>query len=1054
MDFLSYNLATLNINNISNQTKVDAFKAFVRLNEIDIIFIQEVENDRLEIPGFELFFNINERRRGVAIGLKNFIEYRTVERSLDARLLLIKLKNGVTLCNIYAPTGSQSRVEREDFFNLTCAHYLRNCAGPIIFGGDFNSIVNDRDATGGTPRSEMTSRLTAALDLIDVWRVFNRNVTDYTFLRAGSGSRIDRVLVTKSMRDNLRTIRHSATCFSDHKAVIVRLILPRLGPAQGNGLWRLNVHVLDDEETMEEFQNKWRYLVRQKQHYSSWLQWWVNFVKPKLASFFRWHTSQQLRNHRDSLELLHGELTRAYGLYLNDSSQLCRINRIKALMLKQQRDFSSNARQLNETYLQGEPTSLFHVSEKCSKRAKTVIRELEDQGEMIEGDRIEQHVVSYFEQLFAAENTRAGPNNFLPQKTLSANDIRNEDLMNPADEEEIWQSIKSSAPRKSPGEDGLPREFYAKTWNIIRREFTYVVNDIMRNPEANPKLMNGIIVLVKKKDAGNTIKSYRPITLLNVDYKIVSRILKQRMSPLLEKVLSSHQKCSNGKQNIFQATSKILDKISAAKHNRESKLLVSFDLDHAFDRVDRRFLFEVMERMNFNRRLIDFLRKTMGNSSSRILLNGKLSQSFQIGKSVRQGDPLSMLLFVIFIQPLIDKIEALGHGGDSLNIYADDISLFVPNTQAATAVVEIIEAFQDFSGARLNRQKTVALEVGRVRNPEVLPWLNVSESVKVLGITFANSVKQTMELTWVNILRNLKWRLWNCKSRGLNLLQKITHINTFVLSKLWYVASTLPLPKKFEREILKELRHFLWIRCRQPIKLETLFLPKVRGGQNLHSPGFKSIALLTNRILDNIDELHFLRGMLDTPVLQIPAAYPQVKAAALEIATLSARTLEHHASSTIYQELIADEPDPDLLSASRQWRRIFENVNDRRLPSDHRATWYRIIHGKVQHKELLYRQHRCISAECDECPGEIESIEHKFFACSTSRPVWLFLKQQLSIVNPILLQKPNNFFLFPELYGLDQNDSLRIKILVGKYFHFIIKTPKEEVTVENLNCEL
>lgn len=97
MDFLSYNLATLNINNISNQTKVDAFKAFVRLNEVDIIFIQEVENDRLEIPGFELFFNINERRRGVAIGLKNFIEYRTVERSLDARLLLIKLKNGVTL---------------------------------------------------------------------------------------------------------------------------------------------------------------------------------------------------------------------------------------------------------------------------------------------------------------------------------------------------------------------------------------------------------------------------------------------------------------------------------------------------------------------------------------------------------------------------------------------------------------------------------------------------------------------------------------------------------------------------------------------------------------------------------------------------------------------------------------------------------------------------------------------------------------------------------------------------------------------------------------------
>lgn len=73
-------------------------------------------------------------------------------------------------------------------------------------------------------------------------------------------------------------------------------------------------------------------------------------------------------------------------------------------------------------------------------------------------------------------------------------DIRNEDLMNSADEGEIWQSIKSSASRKSPGEDGLPKEFYAKTWNIIRREFSRLINNIMQNPEANPKLMNGIIV--------------------------------------------------------------------------------------------------------------------------------------------------------------------------------------------------------------------------------------------------------------------------------------------------------------------------------------------------------------------------------------------------------------------------------------------------------------------------------------------------------------------------------------------------------------------------------
>ena len=71
--------------------------------------------------------------------------------------------------------------------------------------------------------------------------------------------------------------------------------------------------------------------------------------------------------------------------------------------------------------------------------------------------------------------------------------------MNPADEDEIWQSIKNSAPRKAPGEDGLPREFYTKTWSIILHEFTLVVKDIMERPNSVLKLMNGVIVLIKKK---------------------------------------------------------------------------------------------------------------------------------------------------------------------------------------------------------------------------------------------------------------------------------------------------------------------------------------------------------------------------------------------------------------------------------------------------------------------------------------------------------------------------------------------------------------------------
>lgn len=630
MDLRSFNFVTININNISNQTKLDALASFVRIYDIDIFFLQEVENDMIDIPGYTILFNIDIRKRGVAIGFKSSVEHVAVEKSLDGRLIVVRLKNGTTLCNIYAPTGSQNHQSRENFFNCTCAHYLRNLSGPLILGGDFNSIVNNRDATGATPKSDMTSRLMTSLDLFDVWRELHRNQTNFTFVRGGSGSRLDRFLISKSAREHIRTIQHVVTCFSDHKAVILRMVMPVTGTNIGRGIWRLNTVTMDDEETMAELQRKWDYLVRQRRNFTSWLTWWIDFVKPKLAAFFRWRTSIQNREYRDTMELLYGELARRYDLYVDDASQLTRINHIKSLMLRMQREKSNKSRMLYDTYLQGEPTSTFHLAEKSKNRKSTHIHQLEFDGRIIQGPEVVQHAVNYFENLFSDNTVDLQSPDFVPTCNIPQNNERNETILDPLSEEEIRNCIKQSCSRKSPGEDGLPKEFYSKAWDIIKQEFTMVMNEALQTPDINSKFMNGIVVLVKKKGTGNDMKAYRPITLLNFDYKVLTRIIKQRITPLVEIVLSRHQKCSNGKRNIFEATTKILDKISELKFGGQSSMLVSFDMDHAFDRVKHSFLFRVLEQMNFNPRLIEFLRKITRNSYSRILVNGILSRPFQI----------------------------------------------------------------------------------------------------------------------------------------------------------------------------------------------------------------------------------------------------------------------------------------------------------------------------------------------------------------------------------------------------------------------------------------
>ncbi|KAL9706992.1 hypothetical protein quinque_010510 [Culex quinquefasciatus] len=167
-----------------------------------------------------------------------------------------------------------------------------------------------------------------------------------------------------------------------------------------------------------------------------------------------------------------------------------------------------------------------------------------------------------------------------------------------------------------------------------------------------------------------------------------------------------------------------------------------------------------MEQMNFNPRLIEFLQKITRNSFSRILVN---------------------------------------------------------DGRRLTQLVNVIQAYEPVSGAVLNLAKTVALKIGNVETSGIPTWLKFEDSCKILGLIFTDTVKKSMELTWNKILKQLKWRLWMCKSRVLNLIQKVIHINTFISSKLWYAASTLPLPKKFQTQILKEFRNFLWRETTHPV---------------------------------------------------------------------------------------------------------------------------------------------------------------------------------------------------------------------------------------------
>lgn len=256
----------MNINTITNTTKLNALRTFVRTMELDIVFLQEVENDQLTLPGFNVIANVDHARRGTAIAIKDQIPFSHVERSIDGRLIAVRVHD-TTLCCIYAPSGTAFRAQREQFFNTTIAYYLRHHTEHVILAGDFNCVLRQSDATGNnsSPSLQATIR---QLRLHDVWPKIRPENTGHTFITANSSSRLDRIYVSSGLCTQLRTAHTHACSFTDHLALTTRLCLPNLGPSQGRGFWSLRPHLLTNENMME-FQTRWQFWTRQKRNYTS-----------------------------------------------------------------------------------------------------------------------------------------------------------------------------------------------------------------------------------------------------------------------------------------------------------------------------------------------------------------------------------------------------------------------------------------------------------------------------------------------------------------------------------------------------------------------------------------------------------------------------------------------------------------------------------------------------------------------------------------------------------------------------------------------------------------
>jgi hypothetical protein len=335
--------------------------------------------------------------------------------------------------------------------------------------------------------------------------------------------------------------------------------------------------------------------------------------------------------------------------------------------------------------------------------------------------------------------------NKLREQPLSKKD--SESIEGKIKEEEVLEAIAHIAPRKSPGPDGIPPEFYRRFATMLSTDMTEMYNECLKNRQLTPTMYLGEIILLYKKKDPRDVRNYRPITLLNLHYKILAKILVSRLKEVIETIISEEQ-TGFVPGRVITWNSHLLNLIQAyLDETDEEGLFIFLDCEKAFDRVSWTFLRNAARAIGLGPTMCAWIDTLYPDTTPhttdtdsydsqleiipspatpcrRVVCNGHRGDYFALQSGVAQGCPCSPILFLLITEgltrlinddPSYQGIKVMGRVF-KLSQFADDTVCLLRNFSDLRAMWKNIKIYEKATGMKVNVDKTEGLRLGRLRD--------------------------------------------------------------------------------------------------------------------------------------------------------------------------------------------------------------------------------------------------------------------------------------------------------------------------------------------------